>query len=303
MFRYRMLPTIFLFMQACSFAQRSQTRSVLIIDGFSNHDWQQTTRVTKWILEGSGLFKVDVSTVPLDSMRRSQWLPEFSRYDVIVQNSNNLPDTTLRWPKQAEQALEKYVNNGGGLYILHSANNSFLHWPEYDKMIGLGWRPKSAGVALEIDVARNILRIPAGEGMDTNHGDRFDAVIEILSRHPINEGYPMQWKTANTEVYNFPRGAAENITILSYAYDSSSTRRLWPVEWVVQYGKGRVYNSSMGHLWRGDIYPPAYRCIGFQTTMIRVTEWLAGGKVTYPVPSSFPTKHATSLRSEADFSK
>jgi len=56
----------------------------------------------------------------------------------------------------------------------------------------------------------------------------------------------------------------------------------------------------MGHLWKGDIFPPAYRCIGFQTTMIRVTEWLATGKVTYPVPKDFPTKDAVSLISEAN---
>jgi hypothetical protein len=57
----------------------------------------------------------------------------------------------------------------------------------------------------------------------------------------------------------------------------------------------------MGHLWKGDIYPPAYRCIGFQTTLIRVTEWLATGKVTYQVPANFPTANSTSLASEAEF--
>jgi hypothetical protein len=59
----------------------------------------------------------------------------------------------------------------------------------------------------------------------------------------------------------------------------------------------------MGHLWKGEIYPPAYRCIGFQTTMIRATEWLATGKVTYPVPGNFPTKDSLSLGSEAEFNE
>lgn len=168
-------------------------------------------------------------------------------------------------------------------------------------MIGLGWRPNTGGHALEIDANKNIVRIPPGEGKGTGHGDRFNAVIHILNRHPINKDYPDQWQTANTEVYNFPRGPAENLTVLSYAYDSTSTHRLWPVEWVVSYGKGRVYNSSMGHLWRGDTYPPSYRCIGYQTTVIRATEWLATGKVTYPVPGNFPTKDSPSLTSETEF--
>ncbi|MDB5114971.1 MAG: hypothetical protein JWQ79_463 [Mucilaginibacter sp.] len=51
----------------------------------------------------------------------------------------------------------------------------------------------------------------------------------------------------------------------------------------------------MGHLWKGDVYPLGYRCIGFQTTMIRAVEWLGSGKVTYPVPANFPTAAAKSV--------
>ena len=284
-----------------AFAQKHRLIPVLIVDGFSNHDWKQTTAITKWILEKSGRFKIDVSTIPLDSIERMVWKPEFKKYAVVIQNTNNIQNPRLRWPVQAEQELEKYVSRGGGLYILHSGNNAFPHWIEYDKMIGLGWRPNTVGYALEIDSNKNILRIPPGDGKGTSHGNRFNAVIHILNRHPINKGYPDEWKTANTEVYNFPRGPAEHLTILSYAYDSTSTHRMWPVEWVVTYGKGRVYNSSMGHLWKGETYPPAYRCIGYQTTVIRVVEWLATGKVTYPVPDNFPTKDSISLKSETEF--
>ncbi|QMU27119.1 ThuA domain-containing protein [Adhaeribacter radiodurans] len=278
-----------------------KTIPVLIVDGFSNHDWKQTTAVIKWMLEKTGRFRVDVSTVPLDSTQLVNWKPAFSKYAVVIQNTNNINTPRLRWSAGAERALEQYVNGGGGLYILHSANNAFAQWPEYNKMIGLGWRPSTVGYALEIDSARKINRLPPGEGKGTGHGDRFDALIQILNRHPINQGYPAQWKTAYTEVYHYPRGPAENLTVLSYAYDSSATHKLWPVEWVVKYGKGRVYNSSMGHLWTGEVYPPAYRCVGFQTTVIRATEWLATGKVSYPVPKNFPAKESLSLNKESEF--
>ncbi|HUH19654.1 ThuA domain-containing protein [Albibacterium sp.] len=273
----------------------------LIVDGFSNHDWKQTTAVIKWMLEKTGRFHVDVSTIPTDSVQLVNWKPVFTNYDVVIQNTNNINTPHLKWSPWAERALEKYVEEGGGLYVLHSANNAFSHWEEYDKMIGMGWRDKSVGYALEIDSAKNVKRIPPGEGQGTGHGDRFDAVIHILNSHPINKGYPDQWKTAYTEVYHFPRGPAENLTVLSYAYDSSATHRWWPVEWVVKYGKGRVYNSSMGHLWKGEVYPLAYRCIGFQTTVIRAAEWLATGKVSYPVPTNFPTKDSLSLANEDEF--
>ncbi|GAB3219884.1 ThuA domain-containing protein [Algoriphagus aestuariicola] len=277
-------------------AQTQPIYRALIVDGFSNHDWKQTTEVIRWILEGSGKFKIDVSTVPIDSVERQKWNPDFDPYAVVIQNTNNIHDLKLMWPEAARKSLDDYVRQGGGLYILHSANNAFPDWKEYDDMIGLGWRSAYSGIALEVSAERQLIKHPKGEGKGTSHGDRFDALIQILNPHPINEGYPTTWKTVNTEVYSYPRGAAENLTVLSYAFDSTDTKKMWPVEWVVKYGKGNVYNSSMGHLWRGETYPPAYRCAGFQTTVIRAAEWLASGKVTYPVPDDFPTPEKSSLR-------
>jgi len=276
--------------------------SVLIIDGFSNHDWRQTTLVTKQILEETKKFKVTVSTAPAtaDDAGWDNWNPPFKNYEVVIQNTNNIQNKKIQWPRRVEVQLEQYVKSGGGLYILHSANNAFAHWPEYNLMIGLGWRPKETGYALEINNNRQIIRIPPGAGSYTNHGKRFDALVQILNRHPINKGFPDQWLTPSMELYTHARGPAENINVLSFAYDST-TQKNWPVEWVVKYGKGRVYNSSMGHLWKDETYPISYRCIGFQTTLIRATEWLATGKVTYPVPANFPNKDAISVRAETDF--
>lgn len=285
------------------FGQKKPVIKVLIIDGFSNHNWEQTTKIVKGILEESGLFKVDVSTSPAkaaDTIGWVNWRPNFSAYDAVIQNTNNISAKDIHWPGVVQKALEKYVKAGGGLYILHSANNAFSDWPEYNRMIGLGWRSKDSFKALKIDsLGKNVIEIPKGQGDGTNHGARFDAEINLFTAHPINKGYPAVWKTPSMELYKFARGPAENLTILSYAPDSI-THVNWPVEWVVQYGKGRVYNSSMGHLWKGETYPISYRCIGFQTTMIRVTEWLATGKVTYSVPNNFPTKDKMSVRDEAD---
>ncbi len=281
-------------------AQRKKVIPVLIVDGFSNHNWRQTTKAAKYILEQSGLFSVSVSTIPSDSTQKEGWNPEFGRYAVIIQNTNNINDSRLRWPRKVEQQLETFVNNGGGLYVLHSGNNAFSHWAAYDTMIGMGWRPVQFGYALEIDKEKNIIRIPPGGGEGTGHGNRFNALVEQFTPHAINKGYPQKWKTADTEVYYYPRGIAKNLTVLSYAYDSTGTKKYWPLEWIVQFGKGKVYTSSLGHLWHGETYPVAYRCVGFQTTMIRVTEWLATGKVTYPVPANFPTADQVSLFNDGD---
>ncbi len=273
---------------------------VLIVDGFSNHDWKQTTYVVKTILAKSKLFHVDVSTSPStpDDIGWQSWNPKFDDFDVVMLNCNNINNKEIRWPKKVQKKLQNYVKSGGGLYILHSANNAFSDWPEYNLMIGLGWRTPEEGVALQVAENGELVTIDVGQGKATYHGPRNDEVIYILNEHPINKNFPKAWKTPDMELYKFARGPARNLTVLSYA-NEAETNINWPVEWIVDYGQGSVYNSSMGHLWKGDTYPVSYRCVGFQTTLIRATEWLATGKTTYKVPKDFPSENKVSLFEES----
>src|SRR6202051_2252745 len=69
----------------------------LIIDGQNNHDWKHTTPVLKQILDGSGLFQVDVLTTPPKGGDFSTFKPEFGRYKVVISNYNEFP-TGDKWP-------------------------------------------------------------------------------------------------------------------------------------------------------------------------------------------------------------
>ena len=213
----------------------SRLINVLIVDGFSNHDWKQTTKVVKSILETSGLFHISVSTSPSTPEDSSwkDWDPDFNNFDVVLLNCNNIQNKEIRWPVQVEEKLELYVSSGGGLYILHSANNAFSHWHEYNDMIGLGWRKPEEGIALQVSDNGDLISIPVGEGKATYHGPRNDEVIQKFTEHPINKNFPDGWKTPDMELYKFARGPAKNLTVLSYAKDEE-TGINWPVEWVVQ---------------------------------------------------------------------
>lgn len=83
---------------------------VLITDGFSNHDWQLTTRLVRGILDHAGHFEIDVSTAPSakESPAWSTWRPRFCDYDVIVQNCNSIGNG-LSWPAKVQDDLEEYV--------------------------------------------------------------------------------------------------------------------------------------------------------------------------------------------------
>jgi len=154
-------------------------------------------------------------------------------------------------------------------------------------MIGLGWRNKRFGWSITIGPDGSAMRIPPGQGGNTSHGKRIDAVLTRLGEHPIHKDLPERWKAADLEVYSYARGPAENLKVLSHAHEPK-TGLNFPIEWVVNYGKGKVYNSTFGHVWKGDTNPPSMRCVAFQTLLIRAVQWLGGKGVTWPVPSNFP---------------
>lgn len=270
---------------------------VLIVNGYSNHDWQRTTSLTEAILKKANLFDVSVSTVPAktDDPAYAVWQPAFQDYDVVIQTCNDINGSGPVWPEPARVAFERYMREGGGMFALHSANNAFAGWEEYSRMLGLAWRKKDYGFALKITEDESIERIPPGQGAGTSHGERTDRVIHRLGDHPIHQGMPRAWKTPLIEVYTHVRGPAENCTVLSWAEDPKTKVR-WPIEWIVEYGKGRVYTSTFGHVWHNETDPVDMRCAGFQTLMVRGLQWLAHRSVNDPLPADFPSEGEVSLR-------
>jgi type 1 glutamine amidotransferase len=282
----------FVFLASNLFANQDQIR-VLIIDGYSNHDWRYGTQIINTLLINSGFCEVDISTAPTnESPNYNKWDPEFNKYDVVVQNVNSLGNGN-KWPQNVQTSFENYIKKGGGMFVYHSANNSFPEWDEYNKMIGLGWRKADQGIAIKIE-DNKIVKIPAGEGESTSHGPRVDLVVNILKQHPINKGFPKKWKTPDIELYTYARGPADNVEVLSYTYDKK-TGKNWPVDWIIKYGRGRVYNSTFGHLWNDLRMPQSVQCVGFQTTFLRAIQWSAGKKVTVKIPNNFPTENKISL--------
>jgi hypothetical protein len=279
-------------------ADPSRAIRVLIVDGFSNHDWRLTTRSIRAILEPTSLFSIDVSTSPPNAAAPGwdTWRPDFAAYDVVIQTCNDI-NGGPSWPAAVRRDFEDFVHRGGGVYVWHSGNNAFPDWPAYNEIIGIGWRKKDFGWALVVSDDGSITRIPPGQGEDTGHGDRFDALVQRLGEHPIHQGLPRTWRAADIEVYYHVRGPAKNVEVLSFAHEPH-TGLHWPIEWTVRYGKGRVYTSTLGHVWKGDVQPVTVRDAGVQTLLVRALQWLARRPVTHPVPGDFPTPAATSVRGE-----
>lgn len=259
---------------ACSGFGADRKLSAIIVDGVNNHDWSAGTMAIRTILEGTGRFTVDVATYPK--------LPDFSRYDVVINNFNGgHTETGTRWPASAERALETYLRGGGGLVVFHAANNAFLQWPEYNQMIGLGWRDKSFGPGIAIGPNGRLIIIPKGEGLAPGHGPRHDFDVFVRDKdHPITRGLPAHWLHPSEQLTHGQHGPAEGLTILTYAF-SEVSQQGEPMDWVRDYGKGRVYTTMLGHTWKNEPNPNLDD-VNFQALFARGVEWAASGKVTLP---------------------
>jgi len=256
----------------------------LIVDGRNNHNWKATTPVMKEILEASGIFQVDVATRPADNA--APFAPKFADYDVVVSNYNGTP-----WPEATGNAFVKYISGGGGLVIVHAADNSFPKWKAYNEMIGLGgWGGRNEKSGPYVYYKDDKLVRDTSPGRGGGHGrSRPYQVVTRDGKHPITAGLPAKWMHTKDELYATLRGPAKNMTVLATA-GSLMTKRHEPVLFTIHYGKGRVFHTVLGHA------ATEMRCVGFITTLQRGTEWAATGKVTVPVPSDFPTAEKTSAR-------
>jgi hypothetical protein len=245
---------------------------VLIITGQNGHNWRGTTPILRKILEDTEKFDVHVT----EEFRGAG--PEtLAPYDLVVvnyQDRGNRPE--LRWGTRADTALVDFVRNGKGLVVYHFSMAAFDGWTEYEKMSAANWRPNNG-----------------------HHSAPHNYTVEIKDQeHPITKGLKLSFPQTNDELYsNLRWQPAGSYHVLATAYDDhalyaasrTDARAPQPLEgaganepmlWTVDYGKGRVFTTALGHDVE-QVQTPA-----FTTTFARGAEWAATGKVTLPIPAA-----------------
>ncbi len=264
----------------------------LIVDGENDHDWRTATQAIREILEATGRFEVRVS-----SSGPTAWRPPFASADVVILNYNSGPlVTSKRWPLAVEEDFLDYLNSGGGVVIFHAANHAFAEWPEYNQIIGLGWRDNAFGPGLVINKRGKPVLVPPPDGPRVGHGPRHDfTVITMRNNHPLTQGMPREWIQRSEQLTYGLHGTAEKLTIISYAWSKDSQRNE-PMEWTRLWGKGRVYATMFGHTAKGEDNPNL-RTPGFRATLARGAEWAATGAVKSSAASTFPDETAVPRQS------
>ena len=272
-----------------STAPASEPLKALIVDGQNNHGcWPRTTKMMKKYLEDSGLFTVDVVTHAPQGADPN-FKPKFADYAVVVSNFGH---GAAAWPAETKTVFEDYVRGGGGLVVIHAADNSFPEWPAYNEMIGLGgWgnRNEKSGPYVYFGEDGKLVRDTA-PGPGGSHGPQIEFPIVIRDAgHPVTKGMPATWMHAKDELYDSLRGPATNMEVLATAW-CPKTKRHEPMIMTISYGKGRVFHTPMGH----ETY--SQECVGFITTLQRGSQWAATGTVSVPLPADFPTAEKPTSR-------
>lgn len=277
----------------------------LIIDGHHNHSiWPTTSALIIQYLKETNLFNVVLARAQVST---GDFSYSFDDVDVVVLNYNPNPGSEAGpiWPESTRRNFEDYMKKGGGLVVVHAANNSFAHWVEFNQMTGVGgWggRNRHWGPYVYYD-EEGKLRIDSDDpdwraGSD---GPPHEYLVEHrISDHPITNGLPVKWKHCKDEIYERLRGPANNLNVLATAYSSDqewspgnwyhATNRHEPVLMTIDYHEGRVFHTTLGH-WSYSM-----QCVGFITLLQRGTEWAATGKVTQLIPENFPTVQKVSYR-------
>jgi len=231
---------------------------LLILSGANNHNWKATTPVLRKMYADSGRFTVTVTEdVPHLTGK------DFAKYDCLVSNYTTYPKVKgHRWPKETEKAFLDYIAAGHGFVLVHAASTAWMDWPEFGDLIGMTWQKDKAGKNISGHGARHPFKIhfadtehPITKGMK----DFVHVVDELYHRQLLHKRAKVL-ATAFSDKAKGGSGADEPMIVLT------------------RLGKGRCFHTAMGHDTKAMAGP------GFQTLMLRGTQWAATGKVTIPAP-------------------
>lgn len=198
----------------------------LILTGYHHpgHDWRQLTAALVQTLEQDPRLQVDV-TEQIEDLAT----PKIGGYDLLVMNYNNWDRPGLS--EAAKDGFVRYLRSGGGLALIHFANGAFNYtlpskeseWKEY---------------------RTHIVRRAWMHDLPSGHDAFGPFHVDVTAvKDPITAG--LQPFDTTDELY-FKQVGDEPIVPLVTAH-SKTTGQDEPLAWAYSYGRGRIFQTVLGH--------------------------------------------------------
>ncbi|NMD36801.1 MAG: ThuA domain-containing protein [Planctomycetes bacterium] len=190
---------------------------VLMVTGidYPGHPWRETAPRLKELLEKDARLKVGIVEDP-----EALASPKLALWDTVILHFQD-------WEKpgpgpEARANLTRFVAGGKGLVLTHFACGAWDgEWPEFKDLAGRVWDPKLRG-----------------------HDPHGVFTVRIADPdHPITKGLA-SFETLD-ELYTCLAGDAA-IHVVADAV-SKVDGKVYPIAFVLPYGKGRVFHSVLGH--------------------------------------------------------
>ena len=141
-------------------------------------------------------------------------------YDVILLHFKN-----RRIPKRdaaMKANLEKFVTEGGGLFVFHFSCGAFEDWAGYEQLIGRVWDPKKRA-----------------------HDPFGQFPVQVIDQtHPITQNLG-NFEIID-ELYTCLNDSEVPVRILAAAV-SKVDGKTYPMAFVLEKGQGRVFHTTLGH--------------------------------------------------------
>jgi len=221
-----------------AFAKPRKPRKLLIFDlnvGYGGHGSIPTANTAFTLMgERTGAFKTVISKDP------SVFKPEsLKQFDAVFLNNtvgNLFEDPGLR------QSFLEFIYGGGGLLGVHGTSVAFTRWPgahedwpEFGIMLGArgaNHRDSDEHVFIKLDDPDHSVNQPFN-GKDFDYRDEFFRVHEPYSRNRVR--VLLSIDTDKTKFQGQPRGNC-------FREDND-----YALAWVRNYGRGRVFYSTIAH--------------------------------------------------------
>lgn len=257
---------------------QAATKKVLVVTvtkGFRHSSIPTAERIIAELGEKSGAFTVEYARVePNDpQFKGADGKPDQAKVDEAIKqvlaekmspaalknyDAVIFANTTGDLPLPDEQAFLDWIKSGKGFVGMHSATDTFHHFPPYRDMIGAEFL----------------------------HHDAQVEVQPIIQDHecPACRHLPPDWKVFD-EIYqfkNFDPAKMHGLLTLD-KHPNNGTPGPYPISWCKEYGKGRVFYTSLGH--REDVWDPNWTkdrknskevAEAYQESILQGIKWAVG---------------------------